>query len=125
LRTRKADYILFVADDEQIAPWLLGAIRAAHQAAAATFIVITLSDLRAASLGEQSRRAPANLTTPESGMARDTDGLFDDQITVTMCSVMMRTDSCKRAADSRSICRIPRCCRLGAAAAPRQVRVRQ
>jgi len=41
-------------------------------------------------LGEQSRRAPATLTTPESGTHRNLMDFLTDQITVTMCSVMMR-----------------------------------
>jgi glycosyltransferase involved in cell wall biosynthesis len=93
LANAKGDYIVFVADDDRIAPWLLERCARLIKRQPAISSVITLSDLRAASLG---RTRPARASQfHDTGIWDGTEILMDfltDQITVTMCSVMMRTD---------------------------------
>jgi len=89
----KGDYILFVADDDRIAPSILErCVRLIRQQPDLS-TVITLSDLFAASFG---RTKPARSSrSHHTGIWDGTDILLaflTDQITVTMCSVLMRTD---------------------------------
>jgi Glycosyl transferase family 2 len=92
----KGDYIVFVADDDRIAPWLLERCARLIKRQPQISSVITLSDLRAASLG---RTRPARASQlHDTGIWDGTEILMDfltDQITVTMCGVMMRTDLLK------------------------------
>jgi hypothetical protein len=93
LANAKGDYIVFVADDDRIAPWLLERCARLIKRQPAISSVITLSDLRAASIG---RTRPARASQFHgTGIWDGTEILMDfltDQITVTICSVMMRTD---------------------------------
>jgi len=89
----KGDYILFVADDDRIAPSILEqCVRLIRQEPRLS-TVITLSNLFAASFG---RTKPARASrSHHTGIWDGTEILLDfltDQITVTMCSVLMRTD---------------------------------
>jgi glycosyltransferase involved in cell wall biosynthesis len=89
----KGDYILFVADDDRIAPNILEqCVRLIRQQPDLS-TVITLSDLFAASFG---RTKPARASrSHHTGIWDGSEILLDfltDQITVTMCSVLMRTD---------------------------------
>src|SRR4051794_37665769 len=89
----KGDYILLVSDDDRIAPWLLERCVRLIEQQPGLPCVVTLSDLLAASLG---RTKPARASRLHGTSIREgTEILMDfltDQITVTMCSVMMRTD---------------------------------
>jgi hypothetical protein len=89
----KGDYIVFVADDDRIAPWLLEQSARLIKQQPQISSVIALSDLRAASLGQTK---PARVSqSHDTGIWDGTEILMDfltDRITVTMCSVMMRTD---------------------------------
>jgi glycosyltransferase involved in cell wall biosynthesis len=93
LANAKGDYIVFVSDDDRIAPWMLE--RCAHlirqQPQLST--VIALSNIHAASLG-RTKPARANRLR-DTGIWDGTEILTDyltDQITVAMCSILMRTD---------------------------------
>ena len=93
LASAEGDYILFVADDDRIAPSILEqCVRLIRQQPDLS-TVITLSDLFAASF---SRTKPARASrSHHTGIWNGTEILLDfltDQITVTMCSVLMRTD---------------------------------
>ena len=87
----KGDYIVIVPDDDRITPWLLercaGLIRQQPQLAT----VVTLSDTHATGRTKPARTSRFHGT----GIWDGTDILMDfltDQITVTMCSIMMRTE---------------------------------
>jgi glycosyltransferase involved in cell wall biosynthesis len=92
LANARGDYIVFVADDDRIAPWLLERSARLVKQQPRISSVIALSNLRAASL-EQTR--PARVSQcHDTGIWDGTEILMDfltDRITVTMCSVMMRT----------------------------------
>lgn len=89
----KGDYIVFVPDDDRIAPWLLERCALLIRQQPQLSTVITLSNLFAASFG---RTKPARASRlHNTGIWDGTQILMDfltDQITVTMSSVMMRTD---------------------------------
>jgi hypothetical protein len=93
LANAKGDYIVFLSDDDRIAPEMLK--RCAHlirqQPQLST--VIALSNIHAASLG---RTKPAHASRfHDTGIWDGTEILMDyltDQITVTMCSILMRTE---------------------------------
>ena len=93
LANAKGDYIVFVNDDDRISPWLLEQSARLIKQQPKISSVITLSDLSAASLGLTK---PARASrSHDTGIWDGTEILMDfltDQITVTMCSVMMRTD---------------------------------
>jgi glycosyltransferase involved in cell wall biosynthesis len=89
----RGDYIIFVADDDRISPSILEqCVRLIRQQPTLS-TVITLSNLFAASFG---RTKPARTShSHHTGIWDGTAILLDfltDQITVTMCSVLMRTD---------------------------------
>jgi glycosyltransferase involved in cell wall biosynthesis len=93
LANARGDYIVFVADDDRITPRLLEQSARLIKQQPGLSSVITLSDLRAASLG---RTKPARASKlHHTGIWDGTKILMDfltDQITVTVCSVMMRTE---------------------------------
>lgn len=93
LASARGDYIVFVSDDDRIAPWLLERCAALVRQQPQLSTVVTLSNLLAASLG---RTKPARASRlHDTGIWNGTEILTDfltDKITVTMCSVMMRTD---------------------------------
>jgi glycosyltransferase involved in cell wall biosynthesis len=86
------EYVVLLSDDDRIAPWLLerciGVIAQQPQIP----IVVTLSDRHSSSIGKTfPARASRSLKT---GIWDGTDILAEflkDQITVTICGVMMRT----------------------------------
>jgi hypothetical protein len=93
LANAKGDYIVILSDDDRIAPWMLE--RCAHLIRQQPQLptVIALSNLHAALLG-RTRLARAN-RFHDTGIWGGTEILTDyltDQITVAMCSVLMRTD---------------------------------
>ena len=93
LANAKGDYIVFLCDDDRIAPGMLE--RCAHlirqQPQLST--VVALSNIHVASLG---RTKPARVSRfHDTGIWDGAEILMDyltDQITVTMCSVLMRTE---------------------------------
>ena len=89
----KGDYLVFVADDDRLSPSLLEQCVRLIKQQPNISSVVALSDLRAASLG---RTKPARASKfHDTGIRDGTEILLDfltDRITVTMCSVMMRTD---------------------------------
>jgi hypothetical protein len=89
----KGDYFVFVADDDRLSPSLLEQCVRLIKQQPNISSVVALSDLRAASLG---RTKPARASKlHDTGIRDGTEILLDfltDRITVTMCSVMMRTD---------------------------------
>jgi glycosyltransferase involved in cell wall biosynthesis len=92
LASAKGDYIIFVSDDDRIEPWLLKRCARLIRQQPQLPTVITLSNIRMGALG---RTKPARSSRFHStGIWDGTDILTDyltDQITVTMCSVMIRT----------------------------------
>lgn len=89
----KGDYTVFVSDDDRIAPFLLERCALLIQQQPRLSTVITLSNLHAAALG-RTKLARHSRSHP-TGIWEGTEILMDfltDQITVTPCSVMMRTD---------------------------------
>lgn len=94
LAAAKGRYVVFVSDDDRIAPWMLERCIALIKRAPEIPIVIALSDLRSAALdrtwpGRPSRR----LTT---GIWDGSDILLEylrDQIGITMCSILLRTEA--------------------------------
>ena len=92
LACAKGDYIVFLSDDDRIAPWLLerciGVIGQQPQVP----IVVTLSNRHSPSTG---KTFPARFSRSlETGIWDGTEILAEflkDQITVTICGVMMRT----------------------------------
>ena len=93
LAAARGDYVVIVSDDDRVAPHFLercaGLIRVEPQ----TPIVVTLSNLHSVALGRTwPARASRKRTT---GILNGTQVLTDfltDQISVTMCSVLMRTE---------------------------------
>jgi hypothetical protein len=93
LAAARGDYILFLSDDDTIAPHLLERCCTLVRAEPRLPIVVALSNPHSMSLGKTfSARASRTLST---GIWDGSDILLDyltDQITVTMSSVMMRTE---------------------------------
>jgi glycosyltransferase involved in cell wall biosynthesis len=89
----KGDYIVIVSDDDRISPWLLEqCVRLIRQQPQLP-VVITLSNIHLASHGrtKPARRSRLHDTGIWDGTEILTEFLTD-QVTVTMCSVMMRTN---------------------------------
>ncbi len=89
----KGDYIIIVCDDDRIAPWLLercvGIIKDPLQIP----IVVALSNLHSGSLNKTfPARASRSLETGIQDGTKVLTEYLTDAITVTMCSVMMRTE---------------------------------
>jgi glycosyltransferase involved in cell wall biosynthesis len=89
----KGEYIVFLSDDDRIAPWLLerciGVIGQQPQVP----IVFTLSNLRVASM-EKTWPARSSRSL-ETGICDGTEILMEyltNQISVSMCSIMLRTE---------------------------------
>jgi glycosyltransferase involved in cell wall biosynthesis len=93
LAAARGDYVIFLPDDDRIAPHLLERCCTLVRAEPQLPIVVTLSNPHSVSLGKTFRaRASRTLST---GIWDGSDILLDyltDQITVTMCSVMLRTE---------------------------------
>ena len=93
LEAATGDYIVFVADDDRIAPHLLERCINLVRRQPRLPVVITLSNLHAVSFGKI--RPPRASRSHPTGIWDGADVLTDfltDQITVTMCGVMLRTD---------------------------------
>jgi glycosyltransferase involved in cell wall biosynthesis len=88
----KGDYIIFLADDDRIAPWLLRRCIEIIRREPQVPIIVTLSNINSGSIGKTfAARASRSLETGiHEGNAILTEFLTD-QITVTMSGVMMRT----------------------------------
>jgi glycosyltransferase involved in cell wall biosynthesis len=88
----KGDYIIFLADDDRISPWLLQRCVEIIRREPQVPIVVTLSNIYSGSIGKTfAARVSRSLETGiRDGSAILTEFLTD-QITVTMCGVMMRT----------------------------------
>lgn len=93
LDNARGDYIVLVSDDDRVSPWLLERCMDLVRRQPQVPIVVTLSDLHAASYGKvRPARASKAFTT---GVWDGTDILMEfltDRITVTVCGVMLRTD---------------------------------
>jgi hypothetical protein len=88
----KGDYVVFLSDDDRIAPWMLerciGVIGLQPQVP----IVVTLSNRHSPSIGKTFPARASRFL--ETGISDGTEILAEflkDQITVTICGVMMRT----------------------------------
>jgi len=88
----KGDYIVFVSDDDRVAPWMLERCAALIRQRPDLPAVVTLSNLHAASIGKTkpARTSPSTATGIRDG-AEILGDFLTDQITVTMCSVLMNT----------------------------------
>lgn len=93
LANARGKYILFVSDDDRISPWFLERCAGLIRQDPDLPVVIALSDIHNASL---NRTKPAFVSDKlATGVVAGTDVLrqfFADRITVTMCSVVMRTE---------------------------------
>lgn len=93
LAEARGDYIIFVPDDDRPAPWLVRKCVELVRRQPDIPIVITLSDLYAASFGTVgAARTSGSIAT---GIVEGTEILSEflmDRITVTMCGIMMRVD---------------------------------
>ncbi|MDQ8728051.1 glycosyltransferase family 2 protein [Bradyrhizobium sp. LHD-71] len=93
LANAKGDYIVFVSDDDRIAPTFLEQCTRLIRQQPQLPIVIALSNIHAAAL---QRTKPAHTSRfHDTGVWNGTEILTDfltDQTTVAVCSVMMRTD---------------------------------
>ncbi|MET4848186.1 glycosyltransferase involved in cell wall biosynthesis [Bradyrhizobium japonicum] len=88
----RGDYIILVSDDDRIMPSLLERCVALIEQQPQLPIIITLSNLHAASLGQT--RPPRVSRTLDTGVwdgAAILNAFLTDQITVNVCGVMMRT----------------------------------
>lgn len=92
LANARGDYVIFVSDDDRIMPTLLERCVTLIRQHPQLPIVITLSNLHAASLGQT--RSPRVSRTLDTGIQDGTailNAFLTDQITVNMCGVVMRT----------------------------------
>ena len=93
LAAARGEYLFCISDDDRISPWLLERCVDAIGEQQVP-IVVALSDIHLSSLG---RTRPARTSRRiASGLQNGTDVLLEfltDQITVTMCSVMVRTEA--------------------------------
>lgn len=92
LANARGDYIIFVSDDDRIFPALLDRCVALIDQHPQLPIVVTLSNLHAASLGQtRPPRASRTLATGVRDGTAILNEFLTDQITVNMCGVVMRT----------------------------------
>ena len=87
------DYVVIVSDDDRISPWFLERCSLLLEVRPTLPIIVTLSSLYAGSLG--CTKPPRVSEKYKTGIWEGIDILTEfltDRITVTMCSVMMRTD---------------------------------
>ena len=94
LAEAKGDYILFVSDDDRIAPWMLEKCMALVKREPKLPIILTLADLQAAP-DEPVRHAMPNgkfSTEIWDGVDMLVECLRDNILTV-MCSIVIRTDA--------------------------------
>ncbi|MBH5372007.1 glycosyltransferase family 2 protein [Bradyrhizobium sp. CNPSo 4016] len=92
LANARGDYIIFVSDDDRISPALLERCVALIDQHPQLPIVVTLSNLHAASLGQtRPPRASRTLATGVRDGTAILNEFLTDQITVNMCGVVMRT----------------------------------
>jgi len=93
LAQARGEYILFVSDDDRMSPRFLERCAGLIEEKSDLPVVIGLSDIHNGSLG---RTKPARVSRVyATGIVPGTDLLqefFADRITVTMCSVVMRTE---------------------------------
>ena len=92
LANARGEYIILVSDDDRIMPSLLERCVALIDQYPQLPIVITLSNLHAASLGQT--RQPRVSRTLDTGIRDGTtilNAFLTDQITVNVCGVVMRT----------------------------------
>ncbi|MBI5265026.1 MAG: glycosyltransferase family 2 protein [Bradyrhizobium sp.] len=92
LASAKGDYIVFVSDDDRIAPWLLERCARLITQQPHLSTVIALSNVHAASFGRT--KAARTSRSRDTGIWDGTDILTDfltDQVTVAICSVAMST----------------------------------
>lgn len=92
LANARGEYIILVSDDDRIMPSLLDRCVALIDQYPQLPIVITLSNLHAASLGQT--RPPRVSRTLDTGIRDGTtilNAFLTDQITVNVCGVVMRT----------------------------------
>jgi glycosyltransferase involved in cell wall biosynthesis len=88
----KGDFIVFVSDDDRIAPWMLERCAALIRQQPDLPAVVTLSNLHAASIGRTKlARASQSHATGIWDGAEILAAFLTDRITVTMCSVLMNT----------------------------------
>ena len=94
LAEAKGDYIVFVSDDDRIAPWLLERCIEVIKPEPQTPIVIALSDVFFVATG-RTWQAPANrkLGTGIWDGVELLEELLKEQISAPMCSVMIRTET--------------------------------
>lgn len=89
----RGDYIILVSDDDRIMPSLLERCVALIEQQPQLPVVITLSNLHAASLGQtRPPRASRTLDTGVWDGATILNAFLTDQITVNVCGVMMNID---------------------------------
>ena len=94
LAEAKGDYIVFVSDDDRLAPWMLERCIALVKNNSQISVVIALSDIGTIETAKTWPKAPSqNLAT---GIWDGSDILVEylnDQINTAMCSIVIRTDS--------------------------------
>lgn len=89
----KGDYIVVVSDDDRIAPWMLTRCISLIRKQPGTPIVVTLSNLHSGSLRKTfPARTSKSLATGIQDGAEVLTQYLTDEISVTMCSVMLRTE---------------------------------
>src|ERR1700752_5036117 len=92
LAEAKGDYVVFVADDDRIAPWMLERCMGLVEREPQISVVLTLCDTRSVVLG---RTWPALVSSRlGTGIWNGTDILLEylkDQIGITMCGIMAKT----------------------------------
>jgi hypothetical protein len=92
LAQARGDYIVFVSDDDKVSPYLLERCSALIAKEPDLPVVVTLSDLHAGSIGRTkpalASRSLATGVVVGSDILRE---FFADRISVTICSVVMRT----------------------------------
>lgn len=98
LSEAKGDYIVFVSDDDRIAPWMLERCVALTKGHPQIPVVITLSDVRSTSRGQtRPGQASSRLRTGvrnRTGIWNGADILMEylkDQIDIAMSSIMLQT----------------------------------
>jgi glycosyltransferase involved in cell wall biosynthesis len=89
----KGDYIVVVSDDDRIAPWMLTRCISLMKEQPEIPIVVTLSNLHSGSLGKTfpALESKSLVTGIQDGTEVLTQYLTDE-ISITMCSVMLRTE---------------------------------
>ena len=94
LAEAKGDYIVFVSDDDRIAPWMLERCIALVKSNFAISIVIGLSDIHSI---EMAKTRPGTTSRKlGTGIWDGSDILIEylnDQINTAMCGIVIRTDS--------------------------------